>query len=62
MGEGWKRKMRAKLLARLIDGKMKLSVDYLVAEIMKDLELELGITLLYMQSWMAREYVRMLVM
>jgi len=54
--------LRAKLLARLIDGKIKLSVDYSMGEIMKDLELELGITLSYMQAWRAREYVRVLVM
>ena len=29
---------------------------------MKDLELELGMTLSYLQSWRAREYVRLLVM
>jgi len=62
MGDGGKRKLRAKLLARLINGKIKLSVDYSVGEIMKDLELELGITLLYMQALKAREYVRVLVM
>jgi len=50
MGEGGKRKLRVKLLARLIDGKIKLSMDYSVGEIMKDLELELGITLSYMQA------------
>jgi len=62
MGEGGKRKLRAKLLARLINEKIKPSVDYSVTEIMKDLKLELGITLSYMQSWRARVYVRMLVM
>ena len=62
MGEDGKRKPRAKLLACLIDGKMKLVVDHSIAEIIKDLQLELGITLSYMQSWRAREYVRMLVM
>ena len=31
-------------------------------EIMKDLELELGIRMTYMQAWRAREYVRLLVM
>ena len=36
IGEGGKRKMRATLLAQLIDGKIKLSVDYSVVEIMKD--------------------------
>jgi len=62
MDKGGKRKLRAKLLARLINGKIKLSVDYSVAEIMKDLELELRITSSYMQSWRAKEYVRLLIM
>ena len=42
MREGRKRKLRAKLLARLIDGKIKLSVDYSIVEIIKNLQLELG--------------------
>ena len=62
IGKGGRRRLRAKLLARLIEGKIQLSVDYSSVEIIKDLELELGMTLSYMQSWRAREYVRMLVM
>jgi len=50
------------LLARLIEGKIPLSIDNSPTEIMKDWELELGITLSYMQSWTVREYVRLLVM
>ena len=59
-GERGKRRLRAKLLARLIAGKIKLFVNYLVIEIMKDLELNWG-SLSYMQSWRAREYVLLLV-
>ena len=49
------------MLARFIEGKI-LSIDYSPTEIMKDLEPKLGITLSYMQSWRARECVRLLVM
>lgn len=63
MGRWGKRRLRAKLLARMINEcQIWLSADYSPTQIMKDLELELGITLLYMQSWRAREYVRLLVM
>ena len=40
--------MRAKLLARVIDGKVQLSMDYLPTELMKDIELALGIKMTYM--------------
>jgi len=62
MGKWGRRRLRARLLARLIKGKIRLSIDYSPAEIMNDLELELGMTLFYMQAWRAREYVRLLVM
>ena len=52
-----RRHLRARLLARLIEGKIRLSIYYSPVEIMKDLELELGMTLSYMQSSRAREYV-----
>ena len=54
--------MRAKLLSRLMDGKVRLSMDYLPMEIMKDFEFELGIRMMYMQAWRAREYIQLLVM
>jgi len=59
-GKWGRRRLRARLLARLIEGKVRLSIDYSPTEIMKDLEL--GMKLSYMQSWRAREYVRLLVM
>ena len=62
MRKSGRRLLRARLLARLIEGKIRLSIDYSLTEIMKDLELELGMTLSYIQSWRAREYVRLLVM
>jgi len=39
-----------------------LSADYPPFEILKDLQLELGMKVSYMQCWRAREYVRMLAM
>ena len=51
-----------KLLAHLIESKIRLFVDYSPMEIIKDLKLGLGMTLSYMQSWRVREYVQMLVM
>ena len=58
--------MMAKLLSRLIDGKMRLSMDYSPTKIMKDfeleLELELGLRMMSMQAWQPREYVWLLVM
>ena len=39
--------MRAKLLLRLIDGNVQLSMDYLPMKIMKDFELELGTRMTY---------------
>jgi len=61
-GKWGRRRLRAKLLASLIEEKIRLSFDYSPMEIMKDLKLELGIMLSYIQSWRAREYVRLLVM
>jgi len=51
MGKWGTRHLRARLLARLIEGKIRMSNDYSPTEIMKDLELELGMTLSYMQAW-----------
>jgi len=51
MGKRGRRRLRVKLLASLIEGKIRLSFDYSPAKMMKDLELELGMTLSYMQSW-----------
>jgi len=62
MGRWGKRMMRAKLLPHLIDGKVRLSIDYSPTEIIKDFELELGLRMKYMQAWQSREYVRLLVM
>jgi len=62
VGKCGRRQPRAKLLARLIKCKIRASIDYSPIEIIKDLELEYGITLSYMQSWTVREYVRLLVM
>jgi len=50
-GRWARRRMRAKLLARVIDGKVRFSIDYLPTELMKDIELELGIKMTYMQAW-----------
>ena len=62
MGRCGKRMMRAKLLSRLISGKVRSSMDYLPTEIMKDLELQLGLRMTYMQAWRGKEYVRLFVM
>ena len=43
--------MRVKFLSRLIDRKVRSSMDYLSTEIMKNLELELGLKMTYMQAW-----------
>ena len=50
MGQRGRRHLRVRLLARLIKSKIRLSINYSPTEIMKDLELELGITFSYMQS------------
>jgi len=62
MGVWGRRRVRAELLAHLIEGKVRLCLDYSPRDIMQDLELELGIRLTYMQSWRAREFVRMMVL
>jgi len=62
MGRWDRRRMRAKLLAQVIDGKVRLSIDYSPTKLMKDLELELGMKMTYIQAWRSQEYVRMLVM
>jgi len=62
MGVWGRRRVRVDLLAYLIKGKVRLCLDYALRTIMQDLELELGIQLTYMQSWRAREFVRMMVL
>jgi len=54
--------MRKNLLASLIEEKVGLLADYPPAEILKDLQLEMGMKVSYMQCLRAREYVRMLAM
>ena len=60
MGKWARRRMRASLLGSLIEGKVRLSDSYTPPEILKDLQLEMGIKVSYMQCWRAREYVRVL--
>lgn len=42
--------IRAKIISRLIDGKVRLSMDYLTMKIIKGFELELGIRMTYIQA------------
>ena len=44
MGQWGKRKVRAKLVSRLIEGKVRESYDYLSTDIMKESELEVGMS------------------
>jgi len=60
MGKWARRRMRASLLGSLIEGKVRLSDGYTPPEILKDLQLEIGMKVSYMQCWRAREYVRVL--
>jgi len=62
MGVFGTRRVRAELLAHLIDGKVRWCLDYAPMDIMHDLKLELGIELTYMQSWRVREFVCMMVL
>lgn len=55
------RKLRASMLAQVIEGKIRVSPDYSPHDIMKDLESEFGVKLTYTQSWRARERVRIMV-
>jgi len=57
IGKLRRRKMRASLLGTLIEGKVRLSDSYTPPEILKDLQLEMGMKVSYMQCWRAREYV-----
>jgi len=57
-----RRHVRAELLAYLIDGKIRLSLNYSARDIMQDLELELGIRLTSMQLWRVREFLRIMVL
>ena len=50
IGVWGRRRVRVELLAHLIEGKVRLCMDYAPRAIMQDLELELGIRLTYMQS------------
>jgi len=43
-----RRRVRAELLADLIEGKVRLCLDYAPLDIMQDLKLMLGIRLIYM--------------
>jgi len=56
------RRMRANLLGSLIEKNVSLSADYPPCEILKDLQLKLGIKVSYMQCWRVQEYVRVLAM
>ena len=60
MGKWCRRRMRASLLGSLIEGKVRLSDGYTPPEILKDLQLEMGMKVSYMQCWRARENVRVL--
>jgi len=60
IGKWGGRRMRANLLGSLIEEKVSLLADYPPCEIMKDLQLELGIKVSYMQCWRTREYLSML--
>jgi len=62
MGIWGKRRVRAELLAHLIEDKVHLCLDYSTKDIMQDPELELGIRLMHMQSWRAMEFVCMMVL
>ena len=60
MGKWGRRQMRANLLGSLIKGKVRTLADYPLCEILKGLQLEMGIKVSYMQCWKAREYLRKL--
>ena len=62
MGVWGRRRVRAKLLAHLIEGKVRLCIDYSPRDIIQDLEMELGIRLTYVQSRRAREFLHMMVL
>ena len=49
MGKWGRRRMRASLLSTLIEGKVRLSDGYTPPEILKDLQLEMGMKVTYMQ-------------
>ena len=61
MGQWGKSKVRVKLVSQLIEGKVHKSYDYLLTDIMKELELKVRMSLTYMQVCRAREYVQLLV-
>jgi len=62
MGVWGRRGVRVELLAHVIEGKVRLCLNYAPRNIMQDLELELGIRLTYMQLWRVREFVRIMVL
>jgi len=62
MGVWGRQCVRAELLAHLMERKVWLCLVYSPRHIMQDLKLELGIRLTYMQSWMVREFVWMMVL
>ena len=55
-----RRRMRVSLLGSLTEGKVRLTDSYTPPEILKDLHLEIGMKVSYMQCWRARAYVRLL--
>ena len=60
MGKWRGRRMEANLLVTLIEGKVSISAGYSPCAIMKDLQLEMGMRVSYMQCWRVCEYMRML--
>jgi len=60
IGKWGRRRIQASLLGTLIEGKVRLSDNCTPSEILKDLQLEMGMMVSYMQCWRAREYVRLL--
>jgi len=62
MGVWGRRRVRAELLVQLIEGKIRLCLDYSPRDIMLNLKLELGIRLTFMQSWTVRDFIRMMVL
>ena len=62
MGVRGRRCLGVGLLMHFIEGKVRLCLDYSPKDVIVDLKLELDIHLTYMQSWRAREFVRMMVL
>ena len=62
MGKWGRRHIHANLLASLIEGKVCLSADYSTCQILKDVQVEMGIKISYIQCWRAQHYVTILEM